>query len=237
MEKIFRLARLDLSMILREQMLWFMLFVVPGLQFSMALLLLPWLERRFPVMADYHSLILMLMTLQVATSIGFVLASMLLDERDEQVLTALRAMPVGVNTFLFYRLSIGTFMAVLFSYCMLSAPGMEGLGPASRLAAAFLFASTAPITTLALAVFSSNKVEGLAVYKGLSLILLIPAGSFFIDSWAQYALGIVPVYWTLHFVDGALARNTAFVELVVALVTHGLALWALFVLFKRRVFS
>ncbi|MCO6477976.1 MAG: hypothetical protein J5I94_15195 [Phaeodactylibacter sp.] len=237
MQKLLRLAWLDFNMILREQMLWFMLFVVPGLQFSLALLLLPWLERQFPVMADYHPLILMLMTLQVVTSIGFVLASMLLDERDEQVLTALRAMPVGVNAFLFYRLSIGTFMAVLFSYAMLTAPGMEGLGPAARFTAALLFASAAPITTLALAAFSGNKVEGLAVYKGLSLILMIPAGSFFLSSWVNYVLGIVPVYWTLHYVDEALAGNMAIMELILALAAHGLALWGLFVLFKRRVFS
>ena len=93
MQKLLRLVRLDLSMILREEMLWFMLFVVPALQFSAALLLLPWLEEQFPVMAEYHLLVVMLMTLQVVTSIGFVLASMLLDERDEEVLTALRAMP------------------------------------------------------------------------------------------------------------------------------------------------
>jgi len=237
MQKLLRLVDLDLRMILREQMLWFMLFVVPGLQFSMALLLLPWLEGQFPVMADYRQLIVMLMTLQVVTGIGFVLASMLIDERDEQVLAALRAMPIGVNTFIFYRLGIGTAMAVLFSYAMLSVPGMGGLGPASRLAAAFLFASAAPITTLALAAFSSNKVEGLAVYKGLSLILLMPAASFFIDSWLQYAFALVPVYWALQYLDKALAGEGAILELFMALLTHGLALWGLFRLFKRRVFS
>ena len=224
-------------MILREEMLWFMLFVVPALQFSAALLLLPWLEEQFPVMAEYHLLVVMLMTLQVVTSIGFVLASMLLDERDEEVLTALRAMPVGVNAFLFYRLGIGTVMAVLFAYAMLSIPGLEGLGLAPRLMAAALFASAAPITTLALATLSSNKVEGLAVYKGLSIILLIPAGSFFIDSWVQYVLGIVPVYWALHYLDSTLAGEPAVLELLMALLTHGLALALLFQLFKRRVFS
>lgn len=237
MQKLLRLARLDLRMILREQMLWFMLFVAPGLQFSMALLLLPWLEQRFPIMTDYHSLIVMLMTLQVDTSIGFVLASMLLDERDEEVLTALRAMPVGVNTFLIYRLGIGTIMAVLFAYAMLSTPGLEGLGLASRFTAALLFASTAPITTLALATFSSNKVEGLAVYKGLSLILILPACSFFMGSWVQYTLGFVPVYWSLHFVAKVLVGEPGGLELFMALLTHGLVLWMLFRLFKRRVFS
>ncbi|MCB0595311.1 MAG: hypothetical protein H6557_33395 [Lewinellaceae bacterium] len=237
MQKLLRLVRLDLSMILREEMLWFMLFVVPALQFSAALLLLPWLEEQFPVMAEYHLLVVMLMTLQVVTSIGFVLASMLLDERDEEVLTALRAMPVGVNAFLFYRLGIGTVMAVLFACAMLSTPGPEGLGWASRLTAAALFASAAPITTLALATLSSNKVEGLAVYKGISLILILPAGSFFIDSWVQYALGIVPVYWTLHFLDNALTGKPAIAELVMAILTHGLALSFLFRLFKQKVFS
>lgn len=236
MEKLLRLARLDLNMILREQMLWFMLFVVPALQFCMALLLLPWLEQRFPVLAGYHSLILMLVTLQVVSSIGFVVASMLLDERDEQVLNALRTMPIGVNTFLFYRLSTGTFMAVVFSYCMLSAPGMEGLGGAARLTAAFLFAGAVPITTLALTALSGNKVEGLAVYKALSIILILPAGSFFIDSWAQHALGIIPVYWTLHYVSNILAGKPAGAALLLALATHSLALWGLFYLFKIRVF-
>ena len=237
MHKLFRLAKLDFSMILREQMLWFMLFVVPGLQFSMVFLLLPWAEKRFLHLADYHLLILILMCLQVVSSIGFVLASMLLDERDEQILTALRAMPIGLNTFLFYRLGIGTFIAFLFAWAMLSTPGLEGLNLFQRLTAAFLFASVAPITMLALVAFSGNKVEGLAVYKALSLILLVPAGSFFLDSSITYLLGLIPVYWSMHYLDKVLAGQPAAIEFLLAVITHGVLLWGLLRFFRRRVWQ
>ena len=44
----------------------------------------------------------------------------------------------------------------------------------------FLLALLAPIMTITLATFAGNKVEGLALFKGLNLVVFLPAAAFFI---------------------------------------------------------
>jgi fluoroquinolone transport system permease protein len=236
MRKLLRLAALDVRMILREQMLWFMFWVAPLLQFAAVFLLLPILERQFPALADYRLLILLLMTLQVVSSIGAVIAYMLLDEKDEQALMAIRTMPIGINAFLFYRLFMGTTAAFLFAMLMLGATGIASLGWVQILTGAMLFALAAPLVAMALASFAQNKVEGLAVYKVLSLVLLLPATSFLLPATWTAVLGVIPVYWTFHFLAAADAGQPATLELTLALLSHAAAFAGLFWLFRRRVF-
>ncbi|MCB0568250.1 MAG: hypothetical protein KDC66_00725 [Phaeodactylibacter sp.] len=237
MLKLLRLISLDFRMILREQMLWFMFWVAPAFQFAAVFLFLPVLERFFPVITAYRFLVLLLMTLQVVSSIGCVIAYMLLDERDEEALTAIRTMPIGVNTFLFYRLFIGTTAAFVFALLMLTASGIAHLHPAQAILGALLYAFTAPLATLAMATFAQNKVEGLAVYKVISLVLLLPAAGFFIGSAFKHVLGIIPVYWTFRFLAAADAGSAGIPELALALLAHLLVFAGLFRLFRRRVFS
>ena len=237
MVKLMRLMALDFRMILREQMLWFMFWVAPALQFAAVYLVLPILERYFPVLSEYRLLVLLLMTLQVVSSIGGVIAYMLLDEKDEEALTAIRTMPIGVNAFLFYRLFLGTSAAFVFAVLMLAVTNIAHLNLVQVLLGALLFAGTAPLVTLTLASFAQNKVEGLAVYKVVSLALLLPAASFFLGSAFKYLLGVVPVYWTFHFLAAVDAGKTGLLELGLALLTHALAFWGLLRVFRRRVFG
>lgn len=237
MQRLVRLIALDFRMILREQMLWFMFWVAPALQFAAVFLLLPVLERFFPVLEGYRFLILLLMTVQVVSSIGGVIAYMLLDEQDEEALTAIRTMPVGVNTFLFYRLFLGTSAAFVFAVLMLAGTGIAHFTFFQLALGALLFASAAPLVTLSLASFARNKVEGLAVYKVVSLVLLLPAASFFIGSGLKYLLGAVPVYWTFHFLAAVAEGKSGWVEMGLALLTHGLVFWGLLRVFRRRVFG
>ena len=48
---------------------------------------------------------------------------------------------------------------------------------------------------LILAVFAANKVEGLALMKGLAVFMLGPLAAYFMDSGWQVLAGIVPTYW------------------------------------------
>ena len=54
----------------------------------------------------------------------------------------------------------------------------------------------APIYTLLLAAYASNKVEGLALMKGFSLLTLMPAAVYFIPLPWQLLGVFTPTYWT-----------------------------------------
>jgi len=234
MSHFLHLSLNDLRNILREKILWVMFLIAPLLQFIIARLALPWLTGAFPVLAPYEALILMLMTLQVVASISFVLSSMMLDERDEQVLSAIRVLPLSAASFLGYRLLGGSLIAALYAWCMLAGTGLVSFGLGPTLGGALYFALTMPIVALILATFARNKVEGLAIFKGLNLILMLPAFSLFIDSAARFLFAPVPLFWTFQFLSSAEAGAPAWGMFAAGLSLHGTLLYGLYRLFRKR---
>jgi fluoroquinolone transport system permease protein len=216
--------------------LYIMFVGAPVAQFLIARFLLPWVGEQFPAVVPYFPLIVMLMIVQVVSSIGFVGASILLDERDEDVLTAIRVMPVSATYFLTYRLLFTVLVSLAYALAMIRFTGLVFVPWPEAVAAAFLFACLGPVVLLVLAVFSTNKVEGLAVFKGLSLVLLLPAASFFISGGLKYAFGIIPVYWSFQFFDAAVAAKPGWGFFAAAFFTHLLFTLVLASLFKKKVF-
>ena len=56
-------------------------------------------------------------------------------------------------------------------------------------------APLAPLYALAMAALAQNKVQGMAISKGLGLTLLPPAIAFFVTADWQLLLGLAPTYW------------------------------------------
>jgi len=199
MKKILALSFNDIRNIFREQILIFMFLVSPIIMFLVARFALPEAGLRYPLVVDYYPLILLLLILQISTGIGFVIASIILDERDEGVLTGIRVMPLEVNTFILYRILFSMGVSFITSLLMIRGTGLIEVDWLVTLGVALLFSMVAPLVLLALPCFSKNKVEGLAFFKGLNLVLLLPAASFFIHSKITYLLGFIPLYWTFNF--------------------------------------
>ena len=238
MSKLIQLSLTDFRQILREQLLWVMFIMAPSMQFVIARWLVPELIAYFPVFEGYQSLIVVAMTLQVVTGIGFVIAMMLLDEKDDGVLTAIRILPLSPEAFLTYRLLTATIIALLFGFTMLYFSGLVTLSIGQALVAAGLFALLSPAVVLFMSTFGDNKVEGLAMYKGINLVLLLPIISFFVPSGWSYLFGVIPDFWSFRFVAALAADEViSWNYLVMSVITHLLLIGILFVQFKRRVFE
>lgn len=236
MTKILMLTKTDVKNIFREQMLYFMFVFAPLLTLAGIRWLVPWLGAKFPVITPYYSLILLFLILNIVTGLGFVIASILLDERDEDVLTAIRVMPISANTFLLYRLGFTYLIAFLFTFIAIQFSGLVSFNLIQTVLIAILFALVAPMLTLLMVIFSRNKVEGLAVYKALNLFIFLPAVTFFIDSIFRYLLAIFPLYWSFQYLWEIAHGGKAWTYLGIALVFNFALLFGLFIWFKRKVF-
>ncbi len=157
-------------------------FGLPALQAWLAQDLTPWL----PLLAAF------LITTTPLT-FGWAAGFLLLDERDEGVLTAFAVTPFSARRFLAWRLALPT--AVGFGAALLVLP-LAGLGaaPDALLAAAAVAALEAPIYALFLASFAANKIEGMALGKMASLFSLGPLALLLPWPW-QAAGTILPPYW------------------------------------------
>jgi fluoroquinolone transport system permease protein len=168
---------------------------------------------------------------------GFVIGLMLLDERDDGVLTAIAMTPVGKSGFLARRMTTPVLWSGVATVLVVLLAGMTRFPP-ERLAVLVLLAGLqAPLLALFLGAFAPDKVRGMALGKvGTALIGIGALGVLAPAPW-QWLAAVSPHYWMvrLAIADGA-TTAAAYGALVAAAVTvHLGALWLLARAFRARV--
>jgi fluoroquinolone transport system permease protein len=126
---------------------------------------------------------------------GSVVGFLLLDQRDDRTLLALRVTPMPFGLYLAYRLAAPSLVAVVAILAAVAVAGGLGLGPTEALLAALASAPLAPVAALALVAFARNKVQGAALMKAASILLMAPLASFFLPAGWGLALSALPTYW------------------------------------------
>jgi fluoroquinolone transport system permease protein len=149
------------------------------------------LSPYYPTIMAYFFIMLCPMIFSMLT--GFVL----LDERDEQTLTALSVTPLSLNNYFAYRTAIPILLTVVLLFAIFPLSGIVTLSPGKVLIAALAAAPIAPMFALFLASVANNKVQGFALMKLTGLPLFIPIFAFWVDSGWEYAFGIIPTYWPM----------------------------------------
>jgi fluoroquinolone transport system permease protein len=193
------LGPIDAKSVRRDAMLrWLAAYPI-----AVALLLrwgVPALSNTVRVRADvdlvpYYPLFVSFLVLAVPTITGIVIGFLLLDQRDDQTLTALRVTPLPLNSYLAYRIVIPMALSVVMTVVAVPLTGLAGIGFLPLSIVAVGAAPLAPMQALFLAGFARNKVQGFALTKGAGVLLWPPMLAYFIDSRWQYAAGVVPQYW------------------------------------------
>jgi fluoroquinolone transport system permease protein len=185
----------DLRSVIRDRTVAVLLFVPP--LFAAALRFgLPLAEREAPFLAPYRELTIGLFCLLASAFPGFMLAFLLLDERDEGLFAVFRVLPISPRRFLLDRLALATGLSFLYPLLILAAT--RGLSPRPwpvALLLAALCALLAPLTVLLVVVLAENKIVGMAVIKGLFPLLMLPIAGLVLDSAWAGAFGLLPSYW------------------------------------------
>ncbi len=145
----------------------------------------------YPTIMAYFFIMLCPMVFSMLT--GFVL----LDERDENTLTALAVTPLSLNLYFAYRIAIPIALTIILLFLIFPLSGIVALAWGDILIAALAAAPTAPMFALFLASVANNKVQGFALMKLTGLPLFIPIFAYFVDSTWEYAFGIIPTFWPM----------------------------------------
>jgi fluoroquinolone transport system permease protein len=160
-------------------------------------------------LTPYYPLILcFFLFLNIPLLFGVMTGFLMLDERDDDTLTALRVTPASLTGLINYRLLVGFVFST--AYILLTTPlsGLVNLDSVwDILLPSVVAALFAPVVTLFLVTFAKNKLEGFALMKAAGIVLLGPIASFFIAGPAQYLFGILPTFWSLHAFVAALAHE------------------------------
>lgn len=157
MAVVLMLAANDLKMIIRDRMLAFV-FCMPFALLIAGAWSIKKISGSFFDLSPYSALIISFALIQIAVIFGFVYAFLMIDERDENILSALRVVSLSTDVFLTSRLlfaSVFTFFYSVLSFFILGP--VEVPYPAIALIS-LTFALLAPVLTLVIFTFSENKV-------------------------------------------------------------------------------
>jgi hypothetical protein len=165
---------------------------------------------------------------------GAVFGFLLLDQRDDQTLTALQVTPLSARQYLAYRLGMPALLAGVTTLLMLPITGLFDLPWWTYGVLALSVALMAPLTALALATLAQNKVQGLALMKAAGIVLFPPVVAYFVAQPWQWLLAILPTWWPAQVLWHLQAGDNLWVYFLAgSLVFFSALLWLLARRFDR----
>ena len=197
------LGPIDVRNIIRDPLLRWMVFLplLIGVLIRWGVpILSTYLAARFQFdLVPYYHLVMSAMLLQWPILFGMIIGFLLLDQRDDQTITALQVTPLQLTGYLIYRISLPLVLSIIVTLVSFPIAGLVELGFLPLFFAALLAAPLAPIFALFLATFAQNKVQGFALAKAVGIVTGPPVFAYFIDSSWKFAFGIFPTYWPMKF--------------------------------------
>jgi fluoroquinolone transport system permease protein len=129
---------------------------------------------------------------------GMVVGFLLLDQRDEGTLLAMRVTPLPAWAYLAYRLGLPLLASLPLTLLAFALAGLPLDG--ARLAGALLLAAPlGPIYALALAALARNKVQGFAISKAAGIFIAAPLAAYFMPQPWPTLLLLAPTSWAARF--------------------------------------
>ena len=192
--KTLTLIKTDLKNVLRDPSL-VVIVILPVLLIILLRIAPSFYEPYVPEMITYRPLILGTFCLLISALSGFLLAFVMLDEKDQKLFDVFNVMPFRLNRLI--RLRIVSMMVTGFVFCALLIVGSDlvQMNILQVLTLSLLCSLSGPANTLLIVSLAGNKIEGVTYFKVLNMIIMAPMVGVFIAGTIRYLLGIFPFFW------------------------------------------
>lgn len=195
------LGPIDFKNIRRDPILkWMVLF--PLLYGLLLRWFIPWLSEQlinllnFDLMA-YRVLLLSVFFMAIPIVYGSVVGFLLLDQRDDQTITALQVTPLTLRGYFFYRMVMPIVLGLLGNLVMLPLSAITNFDSAELFLVSLSAAWLTPLYALFYASFAENKVQGFALMKISGIIFMPVLGAYFVPGVWEWAFAILPPFWPM----------------------------------------
>lgn len=241
MSAVVSILRLDLKGIGRDQVL--ALNASLSVVVMLAITVMGLLRGGDPAWSRWFPALLALSLLTGPPSWGFLFGLLMVDEKDTGVRQALAVSPVSPERMLLVRSVTSVVLMVIWplvSVTVMNA-AWHGLAVAwwSWLPLVAVLALGAPVTALAVAAFAGNKVEAMALYKGINFMALVPLALYLVpaDAGWRWLFLALPSAWGLQAFEALRSGGAVAGWLAGALAFHGLLLLAALRAYTRAVYK
>ncbi|MDQ7790430.1 MAG: hypothetical protein RDU41_10345, partial [Clostridia bacterium] len=130
-----------------------------------------------------------------AALIGMIYGFVLLEEKDNNTITALLVSPLPLNHYVFYRVGLPMMIAFIQIIVIVLIANVA-VPPLWQMALISLGASLgAPIAALYFGAFAENKVQGLALAKFIGAAGFVIPVAWFTPEPLQFLFGLFPPFW------------------------------------------
>ncbi len=238
---VLRLAINDFKNIIRDKFLVYAAIVLPLMVVVVSRIILHWiapaLKDTIPLAGNY-TMIFMLCTTMIPLVYGFIAAFLILDERDEHLLTVLRVMPISRNSYLVYRM---LFLSIFSFIVLLIFPPLSGLVENTQFSymqyipIALLFTLLTPFSALMVSSFATNKVQAFAIFKISGTVFLVPLFIFLLSDNLKYIFAPVPNFWAFVTLKEVISTGTNdYLHLGIGFVYTIVLIAVLFYIFNKK---
>jgi hypothetical protein len=235
MNSILTYSRNDLRQIFRDPVLYVM-FLVPFLFIAILRFALPALSELLPVLDTYRMVIVASICLVTSMFPAFIFSFIMLDEKDLDVLSAIRVLPVSSSGFIMYRLVFISLFSLVFNLLILILSHQTTWSLLKMVLVSIPVAMVSPASCLMITAFASNKIVGTTWMKGLNFLFMIPVLTYIFEGSWEYLLGILPYYWIFKLFDPGFQTLSFTANLIIGLTYLCLLLIFSTMLFKKKVY-
>jgi fluoroquinolone transport system permease protein len=150
--------------------------------------------HQFDLMDHYPTIVTFLM-LANPYIYGALAAFMLLDEREENVLQALRVSPLSLDRYLLAKVSFFILLSLVSGVAIVNIADLMPLNLGIILLVNLILTLGAPFNMILINAFAKNRVEGFAIVKGTGMLIMLPLLVFYIPKQFHVIAALVPGYW------------------------------------------
>ncbi len=157
-----------------------------------------WIDRRYGLdLTPWLPLVwAFVLVVHTPIMIGGIVGLLLLEDADAGLLPALACTPAGRRSLLIYRL--GVCVALSATAVVVAVPVAGAVHPAGWAGVAFTAVATAAVSivpALLLAVVANDRLQGMAVFKAMSLPWYAPLALWGMHGTAGLPLWLIPTGW------------------------------------------
>lgn len=196
------LGPIDVRNVRRDSMTSWMIFIPIMMALFMRWGVPPlnaWLLEQYDFnLVEYYPVLLAYLFIGMCPMVfGVVIGFLLVDEKDDNTLTALQVTPLPLSSYLVYRVTIPIILTFVLMFVIFPLANLTPFDLRTILFSAIAAAPMAPMLALMIASIAQNKVQGFALMKLMGIVLLAPVLAYFAPAGWELAFGIFPTYWPM----------------------------------------
>jgi len=184
-------------------------------------------------LSQYYDLLIAFFVMIMAMLIGCMTAFILIEEKDEGLLFYFSVTPLGKNGYLFYRLATPICINLILSVILIPWIGLIDFNFFQLVLIILLSSILAIIFVLLLTSFATNRVEGLALSKGLGIFIVIPILDRFIEFKYDFIYYIFPTFYIARAFE--INTTSSFYQIIyLGFIVHFIYFYLFYQLFMKK---